>query len=106
MELQAIDGFGDVDATAVLKEKTLETLKRLPEGDVVALISQLPENVIRELCKKGINEELVGLLPSLIIGGISGGALYFIGGSMWWALFGGLASGLSYYFVEKIVTHP
>lgn len=97
MELQAIDGFGDVDATAVLKEKTLETLKRLPEGDVVALISQLPENVVREICKRGVSEEVMLYLPTFLALGITGTVTYIVTGSLWGAIAMGVGSGLVAY---------
>lgn len=103
MTLQALDGLGEVNATEVLKEKVGEAIKRLPKGDIKDIVSSLPEDVIRELCKRGVNDEINKYLPSAIAGVIAGGVVYYLTGSLVYsgltALIG--ATILSYITVDN-----
>lgn len=60
-----------IDLTSIGLDSIAETLKRLPEGDAVALLSQLPEDVIRKICKTGVSNEIQSYLPWIAIGGVA-----------------------------------
>lgn len=73
MRLIGLDGIGtlgNVDTTTIMKEQALEVLRRLPEGDTVELLKQLPESVVRKICQKGVESELQRFLPAALAGGV------------------------------------
>jgi len=72
MKLIGLDGLHDVDTSVILKSEALKVLKRLPDGDAVELIKQLPESVIRKICENGVSEEITKLLPPAIACGTLG----------------------------------
>lgn len=66
-----------VDLLSVGAQQAAALIQALPEGDAVALLKSLPENVVRQICTDGVQNEINAYLPYI---GLAAGAvaLYFI----------------------------
>jgi hypothetical protein len=71
--LRGFAGLGTVDVSAISVQAALEALKRLPEGDMLAVIKGLPESVVRKICEEGVKDEITAYLP--MAAGIGAGLL-------------------------------
>lgn len=66
IELIGIEGLSNPNVLEIAKQQTIEALKRLPEGDQIALLKSLPEDIIRAICTEGVDAELGRYWPAVI----------------------------------------
>lgn len=64
---QGTSGLAAVDLTTIGLDQLTALLQTIPEGDLVAKLKQLPESTIRQICTTGVNEELQGYLPWILL---------------------------------------
>lgn len=62
------DKVGIVDVGAIASQELLNTLKRLPEGNAIELIKQMPESVLTKICTTGVNDKITAYIPVLTAG--------------------------------------
>ncbi|MFN8358271.1 MAG: hypothetical protein U0264_00005 [Candidatus Kapaibacterium sp.] len=62
------DRIGVVDVGAIATQELLNTLKKLPEGNAVQLIKQMPESVLTQICTQGVNEKITAYIPVAVAG--------------------------------------
>ena len=108
-EILGLDGLGkvgEVDVNSIVTDELLNTLKRLPEGNTVALIKQLPQSVLSQICTQGVNEKITAYLPTAIVG-IGGGIVVgMITGSFTYGFLATAALGALVYFITQPSTAP
>lgn len=55
--------LGEIDTQGIIYAQVLDAVKRLPDGDAVELIKQLPKNVLSKICTEGVKEQITDYLP-------------------------------------------
>lgn len=101
MDLVGLDGLGTVDATDIAQEELLTAIKSLPEGNAVALLQRLPENIITKICTKGANEKLTAYLPTAVVGVGGGVVAGLMTDSFAVGLLTALIAGGAVYFITQ-----
>jgi len=105
MDLIGLDGLprnlGTVDVSAIAQQEILNAIKAMPEGNAIALLGQLPENIVTQICTKVANEKLTAYLPTAIVG-IGGGIVVGLAtDSFLYGLLTAIAAGATVYFITQ-----
>ena len=62
------DRISAIDISDIASQEILTAMKKLPDGNIVNVIKQLPENVIRQVCTQGVNEQITAYIPIAVAG--------------------------------------
>ncbi len=104
MELIGLDGLGkvgEVDVSSIVTNQLLDALKKLPEGNTVAIIKQLPQTVLTQICTDGVNEKITSYLPTAIVGIGGGIVLGMMTNSFTYGFLGMLGLGALVYVITQ-----
>lgn len=99
--LPRINGLGVVDAGSIAQDELLRAIKSLPEGNAVALLQRLPENIITKICTEGANEKITAYLPTAIVGLGGGVVAGLMTNSFVTGLLVALIAGGTVYFITQ-----
>ena len=57
------NGLSSISIPNIGLEVLSESIGRLSEGDVLALLASLPEETMTKICKSGVKDKVTGYLP-------------------------------------------